>query len=58
MYLNHTFNILPSIAQLMCYHTKQSKDIKPLEERFEATVSYNNLQAATVTTVLQIPQHL
>jgi putative SOS response-associated peptidase YedK len=26
----------------MCYHTKQSKDIKPLEERFAATVAYNN----------------
>jgi len=26
----------------MCYHTKQSKDIKPLEERFAATLTYHN----------------
>ncbi len=30
----------------MCYHTKQSKDIKPLEERFEATVAYHNFESS------------
>jgi len=30
----------------MCYHTKQSKDIKPLEERFASKVAYSNFTSS------------